>query len=80
MLNFSSTRRIFLARAATDMRRGIDRLVSTVATELGEDPRAGGRSAPRIALRRPADYSDKAECLDHLAAPRSRKLHHVCSY
>jgi transposase len=41
MLNFSSTRRIFLARAATDMRRGIDRLVSTVATELGEDPRAG---------------------------------------
>ncbi len=41
MLNFSSTRRIFLSRAATDMRRGIDRLVSTVATELGEDPRAG---------------------------------------
>jgi transposase len=41
VLNFSSSRRIFLARGPTDMRRGIDRLVSTVATELREDPRAG---------------------------------------
>jgi transposase len=41
MLTFSSSRRIFMARAPTDMRRGIDRLVSTVATELGGNPRAG---------------------------------------
>ena len=41
MLNFSSSRRIFLLRAPTDMRRGIDRLVSTVIAEFREDPRAG---------------------------------------
>jgi len=41
VLNFSSSRRIFLSRAPTDMRRGIDRLVSTVISEFGEDPRAG---------------------------------------
>ncbi len=41
MLSFSSSRRIFLARAATDMRRGIDTLSSMVLNELGEDPRSG---------------------------------------
>ena len=41
MLNFSSSRRIFLARAATDMRRGIDTLSSMVLGELGGDPRSG---------------------------------------
>jgi transposase len=41
VLSFSSSRRIFVLRAATDMRRGIDRLVSTVFAEFHEDPRAG---------------------------------------
>lgn len=41
MLSFSSARRIFLARAATDMRRGIDTLTSMVLGELGSDPRSG---------------------------------------
>lgn len=41
MLSFSSSRRIFLARAATDMRRGIDTLTSMVLGELGGDPRSG---------------------------------------
>ncbi len=41
MLSFSSSRRIFLARAATDMRRGIDTLASMVLGELGADPRSG---------------------------------------
>ncbi len=41
MLSFSSSRRIFLARAATDMRRGIDTLASMVLGELGSDPRSG---------------------------------------
>lgn len=41
MLSFSSARRIFLARAATDMRRGIDTLASMVLSELGGDPRSG---------------------------------------
>lgn len=41
MLNFSSSRRIFLARSATDMRRGVDTLTSMVLSELGEDPRSG---------------------------------------
>ncbi len=41
MLSFSSSRRIFLARAATDMRRGIDTLASMVMGELGSDPRSG---------------------------------------
>lgn len=41
MLSFSSSRRIFLARSATDMRRGIDTLASMVLGELGSDPRSG---------------------------------------
>lgn len=41
MLSFSSSRRIFLARTATDMRRGIDGLVSLVISSLGEEPRSG---------------------------------------
>ncbi len=41
MLSFSSSRRIFLARSATDMRRGIDTLSSMVIGELGDDPRSG---------------------------------------
>ena len=41
MLSFSSSRRIFLARAATDMRRGTDTLASMVIGELGSDPRSG---------------------------------------
>jgi transposase len=41
MLSFSSFRRIFLARSATDMRRGIDTLVSMVLGELESDPRSG---------------------------------------
>ncbi len=41
MLSFPSSRRIFLARSATDMRRGIDTLASMVLGELGGDPRSG---------------------------------------
>ena len=41
MLSFSSSRRIFLARSATDMRRGIDTLASMVIGEIGDDPRSG---------------------------------------
>jgi len=41
MLSFSSSRRIFLARSATDMRRGIDTLASMVLGELDGDPRSG---------------------------------------
>lgn len=41
MLSFSSSRRIFLARSATDMRRGIDTLASMVIGEFGDDPRSG---------------------------------------
>jgi transposase len=41
MLSFSSSRRIFLARAQTDMRKGIDGLVSLVMSSLGEEPRSG---------------------------------------
>ena len=41
MLSFPSSRRIFLARSATDMRRGIDTLASVVIRELGGDPRSG---------------------------------------
>lgn len=41
MLSFSSSRRIFLARSATDMRRGIDTLASMVIGELADDPRSG---------------------------------------
>jgi transposase len=41
MLNFAANRRIFLARASTDMRRGIDTLSSMVQHQLGKDPMAG---------------------------------------
>lgn len=41
MLNFAGVRRILIARDATDMRRGIDRLVSTISSELGGDPFSG---------------------------------------
>ena len=41
MLSFSSSRRIFLSRSVTDMRRGIDTLASMVLGELGSDPRSG---------------------------------------
>ena len=41
MLNFSSSRRIFLARSATDMRRSIDTLASMVIGEFSDDPRSG---------------------------------------
>jgi transposase len=41
VLSFSSSRRIFLARSSTDMRRGIDTLSSMVLGELGGDPRSG---------------------------------------
>jgi len=41
MLSFPSSRRIFLARSPTDMRRGIDTLVSMVLGELGGEPRGG---------------------------------------
>ena len=41
MLNFSSSRRIFLARSVTDMRRGIDMLASMVLGELEGNPRSG---------------------------------------
>lgn len=41
MLSFAGLRRIRIAREATDMRRGIDRLVSTVSSELGDDAFSG---------------------------------------
>jgi transposase len=41
MLSFPSSRRIWLARSPTDMRRGIDTLVSMVLGELGGLPRSG---------------------------------------
>jgi transposase len=41
MLNFGSVRRIFLAREATDMRRGIDSLSAMIGGSLGGDPYAG---------------------------------------
>ncbi len=40
MLSFTG-RRIFLARAATDMRRGIDTLAAMVTTQFGRDPYQG---------------------------------------
>lgn len=40
MLSFAG-RRIFLARAATDMRRGVDTLATLVEHQLGQDPFAG---------------------------------------
>jgi len=41
MLNFSGVRRIFLARQATDMRRGIDTLAVMVSGALDGDPLSG---------------------------------------
>lgn len=41
MLSFTSSRRIFLARSATDMRKGIDTLASIVIGSFGCDPRSG---------------------------------------
>ena len=41
MLSFSSSRRIYLTRSVTDMRRGIDTLASMVLCEFGSDPRSG---------------------------------------
>lgn len=41
MLSFAAIRRILVAREPTDMRRGIDRLVSTISSELGGDPFSG---------------------------------------
>lgn len=41
MLSFPSSRRIWLARSPTDMRRGIDTLVSMVVGELSGEPRSG---------------------------------------
>lgn len=40
MLSFTG-RRIFLARAATDMRRGIDTLAAMVTSQFGRDPYQG---------------------------------------
>ncbi len=41
MLNFGDGRRIFLARAPTDMRKSFDTLAALVANDLGEDPVSG---------------------------------------
>lgn len=41
MLTFTSTQRIFLARAAVDMRKSFDSLASLVTNQLGKDPFAG---------------------------------------
>ena len=41
MLSFSSVRRIFVARAPQDMRRGIDTLACVVEHELGHEPYTG---------------------------------------
>lgn len=41
MISFSALRRIFVARAITDMRRGIDTLSSMVTAQLGQDPLSG---------------------------------------
>jgi hypothetical protein len=38
MLSFATIRRIFVARAPQDMRRGIDLLSSVVEYQLGQDP------------------------------------------
>lgn len=41
MLTFTEGRRIFLARAATDMRKSFDTLAGLVTNQLGKDPFAG---------------------------------------
>ena len=41
MLNFSSARRIYVARASQDMRRGINTLSCVVEHELGHEPYMG---------------------------------------
>lgn len=41
MLTFGDTRRIFLARQATDMRKGCASLAAVVENALGQDPYAG---------------------------------------
>ena len=41
MLTFTPTQRIFLARAAVDMRKSFDSLASLVTNQLGKDPFAG---------------------------------------
>jgi transposase len=41
MLSFSSVKRIYVARDARDMRRGIDTLACVVEHELGHEPYTG---------------------------------------
>lgn len=41
MLTFTPTQRIFLARAAVDMRKSFDSLAALVKNQLGKDPFAG---------------------------------------
>jgi len=41
VLSFDGGRRIFLARAATDMRKSFDTLAALVRSDLGEDPLCG---------------------------------------
>ena len=41
MLNFETGRRIFVARAATDMRKSFNTLAALVEHQLGHDPYAG---------------------------------------
>ena len=41
MLSFAVGQRIFLARAAVDMRKSFDALASLVTNQLGKDPFAG---------------------------------------
>jgi transposase len=41
MLTFSTTQRIFLARAVVDMRKSFDSLTSLVRNQLGKDPFTG---------------------------------------
>lgn len=56
MLTFGDTRRIFLARQATDMRKGAASLAALVENALGHDPYAGdiyvfiGRHKNRVKL------------------------------
>lgn len=56
MLSFGDNRRIFLARAVTDMRKGPNSLAALVEHELGQDPFAGdifvfvGRAKNRVKL------------------------------